>query len=136
MYLCYSDKILASLRITVKFFWFSLLERCCTIAAFTCWWTFEQSWFFFLFWGQGWKLSDCLSANRSPIAFEQAFQLHLNLKEGRNLEGASFKKNSKLSRREKSKCLSSLWSEGRAGTTQLLHTLVTGSGSVSMKITF
>lgn len=92
MYLCYSDKILASLRVTVTFFRFSLLERCCTIAAFTCWWTFEKSWFFFLFWGQGWKLSDCLSANPSPVAFERALQLHLNLKEGRNLEGASFMK--------------------------------------------
>ena len=61
-----------------------------------------------------------MSVHPSPVAFEPAVQLHLNLEEGRNLEVASFMKTQSWAEERK---LSSLCSEGKAGTTQLLYTL-------------
>lgn len=66
-------KEFSSFKITVEFFWFPLLERCYSVAAFTCWWTFEcslSSFFFFEGRHEAIWLLICFSANPFSVAFK------------------------------------------------------------------
>lgn len=99
-------KKFSSLKITMEFFWFPLLERCYSIAAFTCWWTFERSLSsFFFFEGRHeavWLLI-CFSANPFSVAFKPAIQLHPTLKEGKSWSWKNFLSSILLDKREKTK---------------------------------
>lgn len=92
---------------------------------------------FGFFWGYGWKLSDCSSANPSLVAFEPAVQLHLNLKEGRNLKlQVVWKLRAGQKRENKMFVLPVHLRERQERFSCFIFCLVTGSRSASINITF